>query len=61
VPFCTAGGRGVLPAVDMVIVVLAEVLPLCVLAILVAKSCSSFSPNFLACVSVAFSHDKASH
>jgi hypothetical protein len=60
VPFFTAGGRGVLPAADLGVAVLAGVLPSCVLAILAVKSCASFSLNFSACVSVAFSHAKAS-
>jgi hypothetical protein len=52
--------RGVLPAADLGVTVLAGVLPSCVLAMLAAKSCASFSPNFLVRVSATFSHAKAS-
>jgi hypothetical protein len=61
VPFFVAGSRGVLPAADLAAAVLAGVFPLCVLAILAAKSCASFSLNFSACVSVAFSHVTTSY
>jgi hypothetical protein len=60
VPVFATCGRGVLPAAGLGIAVLVGVLPPCVLAILAAKSCASFSPNFQACVSAAFSHAKAS-
>jgi hypothetical protein len=49
VPFFAAGGRGVLPATSLGVIILAGVLPPCVLAILAAKSCASFSPNLPSC------------
>jgi hypothetical protein len=49
VPFFAVGGRGVLPTADLGVVVLAGVLPPCVLAILAAKSCASFLLHFSAC------------
>jgi hypothetical protein len=58
--FFAAGILGVFPTNGPGITVLAGVPPPCVLATFAAKFYASFSLNFPACVSTAFSHARAS-
>jgi hypothetical protein len=59
--FSTDGRGGGVPLVGgLDATVLIGVLPPCVLAILAANSCTSFSLNCPMCVSAAFSHARAS-
>jgi hypothetical protein len=60
VPFFVEGGRGVLMVSGLGANDLSGVLSSYVFATFAACSYAAFSPKYLACVSVAFSHAKAS-